>query len=188
MRFLTIVASLLLVVLQAGLSIASVTGGNTGNDTLPACGVSLIDGFWAQDVKILTGILAAMHRAIDASVVMFADEHHLHLHERAVVSCHHRMRQPELHRSRSIECVPFLISKYGDSNCYVIATEKYSKDSCGVPGRDRSNLISGVGISFGVLAIVAFALRVTAKLTSPAGVFGADDYVMALALVSSLLT
>lgn len=66
----------------------------------------------------------------------------------------------------------------------VLATERYSKTSCGVKGRDRSKLILGVAVSFGILALLAFGLRITSKLTSSTGMLSVDDYVMIIAVVS----
>ncbi|RFU32999.1 hypothetical protein B7463_g3331, partial [Scytalidium lignicola] len=64
----------------------------------------------------------------------------------------------------------------------MLATEKYSKDSCGVKPRDRTKLVSSVGITFGVLAVIAFCLRITSRFTRSGGSFGMDDYTMILAV------
>lgn len=45
-------------------------------------------------------------------------------------------------------------------------------------------LISGFGLSGGVIAMVAFLLRFLARKTSKPASFGTDDYVMAVAMVS----
>jgi hypothetical protein len=44
-------------------------------------------------------------------------------------------------------------------------------------------LVSGVGVTFGVLAVIAFVLRIAAKITRSGGTLGADDYVMFIAVV-----
>lgn len=65
----------------------------------------------------------------------------------------------------------------------LVATEKYSKDTCGVVPRDRTKLVSGVGVAFGILAVIAFSLRITSKMTRAGGTFGLDDYAMMVAIV-----
>jgi hypothetical protein len=66
----------------------------------------------------------------------------------------------------------------------VQAVEKYSKDQCGVIPRDRSKLVAIVGVTFGILAVIAFSLRIISKMTHHGGAFGLDDYIMVVAVVS----
>ncbi|KAH8805187.1 hypothetical protein F5884DRAFT_442227 [Xylogone sp. PMI_703] len=78
-----------------------------------------------------------------------------------------------------------VITECVSQNCTIreqLTTQKYSKDSCGVKGRNRSKLIRGVGVTFGVLAVIAFGLRILARLTRSGGTFGMDDYAMMVAI------
>jgi hypothetical protein len=65
-----------------------------------------------------------------------------------------------------------------------IATEKFTKNACGIIPRDRTKTVLVVGVLFNFLAVLVFCLRLTAKLTGSAGAFGVDDYVMAFVVVS----
>lgn len=52
--------------------------------------------------------------------------------------------------------------------------------------RDRTKLVSIVGVTFGVLAVVAFGFRIISKATRHGGTFGLDDYAMIVAVVGFL--
>lgn len=58
-------------------------------------------------------------------------------------------------------------------------------DTCGVKPRDRTKLVSVVGVTFGVLAVIAFGLRIISKRTGSGGAFGLDDYTLGIAVVCS---
>ncbi|WQF77475.1 Putative extracellular membrane protein, CFEM [Colletotrichum destructivum] len=60
--------------------------------------------------------------------------------------------------------------------------QAYSKHTCGVPSRDRTALVWVTGVVFLVLGLVAFLLRVMAKLCLGGQTWGADDWVMLLAV------
>lgn len=67
-----------------------------------------------------------------------------------------------------------------------IATQRYSKTTCGVPGRDRTQLIWVIGVVFLALGLLAFGLRVMARLfVGPSITWGADDWVITAAVVSA---
>lgn len=68
----------------------------------------------------------------------------------------------------------------------MIATQRYSKTTCGVKGRDRTHLVQAVGIIFGALGVLAFGLRVMSRVfTGPNRSWGADDWIMTVSVVSS---
>jgi hypothetical protein len=66
-----------------------------------------------------------------------------------------------------------------------IATERFTKSTCGVIPRDRTKSVLVVGVLFNSLAVVVFCLRLTSKLTGSSGSFGVEDYIMALVVVST---
>ena len=68
-----------------------------------------------------------------------------------------------------------------------LATEKYSKDSCGVKPRDRTRKVAVIGLTFGALALIAYGLRIMSRINGSGGSFGMDDYVMTLAMVCIIL-
>jgi len=49
--------------------------------------------------------------------------------------------------------------------------------------RDRTKVVSGAGVAGGVLAFLAFVLRMVARLPYYGGKFGLDDWVMVLTMV-----
>lgn len=72
-------------------------------------------------------------------------------------------------------------------NCSVrdqLATQRYSKTTCGIEGRDRTRLVWVVGIVFLALGLLAFGLRVMARVCiGPSIAWGADDWVITAAVV-----
>lgn len=65
----------------------------------------------------------------------------------------------------------------------IVATEKYSKLSCGVVPEDRRLQVSGVGVTFAVLGVLTFGLRIFSKVKTDAGTLGFDDLVMGFVAV-----
>jgi len=63
------------------------------------------------------------------------------------------------------------------------ATKNVTTTACGAPIRDRTHVVSYVGIAGGVIAVIAFILRVIARLTTGGGVWGLDDWTMLLTVV-----
>ncbi|KAI0841196.1 hypothetical protein F5Y06DRAFT_308112 [Hypoxylon sp. FL0890] len=62
-----------------------------------------------------------------------------------------------------------------------LATKKFSMESCGVKGEDRSALIWIIAIVFGALGLLAFILRCMARLIGPHD-WGSDDSVMCVVM------
>ncbi|KAJ5169350.1 uncharacterized protein N7500_002133 [Penicillium coprophilum] len=63
-----------------------------------------------------------------------------------------------------------------------LTTKNVTTSACGDPIRDRTNIVSHTGVAGGVIALVAFILRMTARLRCCGGVFGADDWTMMLTM------
>ncbi|KAI4860998.1 hypothetical protein F4820DRAFT_83025 [Hypoxylon rubiginosum] len=63
-----------------------------------------------------------------------------------------------------------------------LATKKYSYESCGQEGEDRTAIIRILAFVFGGLGLVAFILRCLARLIGPHD-WGHDDSVMLLAMI-----
>ncbi|GIK00967.1 hypothetical protein Aspvir_004997 [Aspergillus viridinutans] len=67
------------------------------------------------------------------------------------------------------------------ANCTIresLATKNVTSSACGLPIRDRTRVVSIAGVAGGVLALVAFALRMIARLPCCGGQFGMDDLAM----------
>ncbi|GFF34748.1 hypothetical protein IFM61606_04720 [Aspergillus udagawae] len=67
------------------------------------------------------------------------------------------------------------------ANCTIresLATKNVTSSACGVPIRDRTGAVSITGVVGGVLALVAFVLRMIARLPCCGGQFGIDDLAM----------
>ncbi|KAI0172174.1 hypothetical protein GGR52DRAFT_457642 [Hypoxylon sp. FL1284] len=62
-----------------------------------------------------------------------------------------------------------------------LATKKYSYESCGLQGEDRTGLVWIIAIVFGSLGFLAFVLRCVARLIGPHD-WGHDDTVMCVAV------
>ncbi|KAJ4312890.1 hypothetical protein N0V84_009699 [Fusarium piperis] len=72
------------------------------------------------------------------------------------------------------------------ANCTVresLALQSYSKHSCGAPSRNRILLSWVPGISFLVVGLVGFGLRVMARVFVRTQTWGPDDWVMLLAVL-----
>lgn len=65
----------------------------------------------------------------------------------------------------------------------IIATKNVTESACGAPIRDRTKLVSYVGVAGGILAFIAYALRMIARLRCCGGVFGMDDLTMTITMV-----
>lgn len=55
--------------------------------------------------------------------------------------------------------------------------------ACDAPIRDRTKTVSYAGVVGGIVALVAFVLRMIARLRCCGGTFGWDDWTMALTMV-----
>ncbi|KAG6359894.1 hypothetical protein INS49_010947 [Diaporthe citri] len=65
-----------------------------------------------------------------------------------------------------------------------LATQKYSKHTCGVEGEDRTALVWIIGIVFGILGFIAFCLRVASRVfVGTHATWGPEDWVMTVAVV-----
>ncbi|KFY11808.1 hypothetical protein V492_04243 [Pseudogymnoascus sp. VKM F-4246] len=67
-----------------------------------------------------------------------------------------------------------------------LATKKYTSDFCGVVPKDRTRLISVVGVTFGVLALITCGLRILSKFLRAGGQFGMDDYTIMAAMAITI--
>lgn len=61
-------------------------------------------------------------------------------------------------------------------------TKKFSTQTCGIEGRDRRPLVRITAIVFGVLGLMAFALRCFARLYVAAQTWGTDDWIICVAV------
>ncbi|KAF4972595.1 hypothetical protein FSARC_868 [Fusarium sarcochroum] len=71
------------------------------------------------------------------------------------------------------------------ANCTVresLLVQSYSKHTCGAPKRDRTTLVWVLGVVFLVLGLVGFGLRIMARVFVGTQTWGADDWVMLLAV------
>lgn len=55
--------------------------------------------------------------------------------------------------------------------------------ACGQPVRDHTKVVSIAGVVGGVLAFMAFVLRIMARMKCCGGEFGWDDWIMAVTMV-----
>ena len=55
--------------------------------------------------------------------------------------------------------------------------------ACEAPIRDRTKTVSYAGVAGGIIALIAFILRMIARLRCCGGTFGMDDWTMALTMV-----
>ncbi|KAJ5118996.1 hypothetical protein N7448_010705 [Penicillium atrosanguineum] len=58
------------------------------------------------------------------------------------------------------------------------ATKNVTITACGAPIRDRTHVVSYAGVAGGIIALLAFILRMVARFRSCGGVFGLDDWTM----------
>ncbi|KAK1536051.1 CFEM domain-containing protein [Colletotrichum paranaense] len=63
-----------------------------------------------------------------------------------------------------------------------LLVQSYSKHTCGAPSRDRTALVWVTGVVFLVLGLLAFVLRVMARLCLGGQSWGPDDWVMCIAV------
>ncbi|KAJ5652245.1 hypothetical protein N7507_009671 [Penicillium longicatenatum] len=63
-----------------------------------------------------------------------------------------------------------------------LTTKNVTETACGAPIRDRTNIVFYAGVIGGVIAFIAFILRMTARLRCCGGVFGWDDFTMMLTM------
>ncbi|KAJ5343674.1 uncharacterized protein N7506_003498 [Penicillium brevicompactum] len=66
-----------------------------------------------------------------------------------------------------------------------LTTKNVTTSLCQAPIRDRTKIVSGAGLAGGIIALVAFILRMVARLRCCGGVFGMDDWTMMLTMVST---
>ncbi|KAK6842793.1 hypothetical protein PG990_005268 [Apiospora arundinis] len=71
------------------------------------------------------------------------------------------------------------------SNCTIkdaLLTKRYSTQTCGIKGKDRTDLVWIVGITFGAVGLAAFFLRCIARLYVGTHAWGLDDWFMCAAV------
>ncbi|KAK7951030.1 CFEM domain protein [Apiospora aurea] len=71
------------------------------------------------------------------------------------------------------------------ANCTVkdsLLTKRYSTQTCGIEGKDRTGLVWIVGITFGAVGLAAFFLRCVARLYVGTHAWGLDDWFMCAAV------
>jgi hypothetical protein len=95
------------------------------------------------------------------------------------------MRDVQLRYSRSTAYVGPPFFSFRGNTCSLLDTEtkKYSTETCHVPGRDRRDLVRIVAIVFGILGLVAYALRCFARFYITAQQWGTSDWVITAAVV-----
>ncbi|KAJ5779132.1 hypothetical protein N7457_006852 [Penicillium paradoxum] len=64
-----------------------------------------------------------------------------------------------------------------------LTTKNVTTTACGAPIRDRTKTVSYAGVAGGIIALVAFILRMIARLGVCGGVFGMDDWTMLLTIL-----
>lgn len=65
----------------------------------------------------------------------------------------------------------------------ILATKNVTTMACHAPVRDRTKTVSYAGVAGGIIALIAFILRMIARLRCCGGTFGWDDWTMALTMV-----
>ncbi|CAG8921591.1 unnamed protein product [Penicillium salamii] len=63
-----------------------------------------------------------------------------------------------------------------------LTTKNVTTSLCGAPVRDRTKVVSAAGLAGGIIALIAFILRMVARLRCCGGVFGMDDLTMMLTM------
>ncbi|CAP98066.1 hypothetical protein EN45_097860 [Penicillium chrysogenum] len=61
-----------------------------------------------------------------------------------------------------------------------LTTKNVTSTACGAPIRDHTKIVSHAGVAGGIVALVAFILRMLARLSCCGGISGADDWTMML--------
>ncbi|KAJ5545097.1 hypothetical protein N7535_006516 [Penicillium sp. DV-2018c] len=64
-----------------------------------------------------------------------------------------------------------------------LTMKNVTSTACGAPIRDRTKVVSYAGVAGGIIALVAFILRMVARLNVFGGVFGMDDWTMLLTMI-----
>ncbi|KAJ5288689.1 hypothetical protein N7478_001719 [Penicillium angulare] len=63
-----------------------------------------------------------------------------------------------------------------------LTTKNVTTSACGAPIRNRTKVVSYAGVIGGVIALIAFILRMVARLRCCGGTFGMDDWTMMLTM------
>jgi hypothetical protein len=71
------------------------------------------------------------------------------------------------------------LASYADRN---IASQNATSVLCSAPVRDGSNVVSYIGVIGGVLAVIAYLMRMTSRLPRFGGSLGWDDAVITVAM------
>jgi hypothetical protein len=144
---------------------------------LPPCGVR---NPLLLSIAMLTKT-AEMHHGGDSAVDMCADKPDLYLHQLRAECRHHALRGRKLHH----QGIPKSVLPY--ISCLVIltilATKNVTMTMCDAPIRDRTAAVWVAGVVGGVLAVVAFTIRMMTRLPLFGGQFGLDDLTMVLVMV-----
>ncbi|KAK4864759.1 hypothetical protein LT330_001382 [Penicillium expansum] len=69
-----------------------------------------------------------------------------------------------------------------------LTTKNVTTSACGAPIRDRTKIVSYAGVVGGIIALLAFFLRMLARLSCCGGMFGVDDWTMVLLIPLSALS
>ncbi|KAJ6031579.1 hypothetical protein N7540_002311 [Penicillium herquei] len=71
------------------------------------------------------------------------------------------------------------------SSCTIrqsLTTKNVTTSACGAPIRNRTKIVSYAGVAGGIIAVIAFLLRMFARLRCCGGTFGMDDWTMMLTI------
>ncbi|KAJ5613867.1 hypothetical protein N7528_007521 [Penicillium herquei] len=71
------------------------------------------------------------------------------------------------------------------SSCTIrqsLTTKNVTTSACGAPVRNRTKIVSYAGVAGGIIAFIAFLLRMFARLRCCGGTFGMDDWTMMLTI------
>ncbi|KAL7627957.1 hypothetical protein AAE478_002153 [Parahypoxylon ruwenzoriense] len=88
----------------------------------------------------------------------------------------------ELLQNQITECVTKRIGLFQWLIWAMLATKKFSSETCGVVSEDRTGIVWILAIIFGALGLVAFILRCAARLIGPHD-WGYDDSVMCVVML-----
>ncbi|KAE8376829.1 hypothetical protein BDV26DRAFT_305352 [Aspergillus bertholletiae] len=72
------------------------------------------------------------------------------------------------------------------SNATMWTTKNVSMTACGHPVRNNTEVVSIAGVAGGILAFIAFILRIIARMKCCGGEFGVDDWVMAVTMLLTI--
>ena len=64
---------------------------------------------------------------------------------------------------------------------WILETQKFSNNNCGVVGKDRTRIVWQLGMAFMTLGLVAYAFRCLEKLRTSA--WGLDDWAISLVVM-----